>query len=51
MATQIAATPIVTGKYAKEILKSIKKQPSAASKKNGQDLINFLKISSRRGSS
>ncbi|EFM10714.1 hypothetical protein PaecuDRAFT_2626 [Paenibacillus curdlanolyticus YK9] len=49
MATQIAATPIVTGKYAKEILKSIKKQPSAASKKNGQDLINFFKNFESKG--
>ncbi|WP_158082353.1 hypothetical protein [Paenibacillus ferrarius] len=49
MATQIAATPIVTGKKAREIMKSIKNQPSEKSKKNGQALIDFFKSFETKG--
>jgi uncharacterized protein YneF (UPF0154 family) len=49
MATQIAATPIITGKRAREMIKASKKKPSEKSKANAQTFIDFFKKFESKG--
>jgi hypothetical protein len=49
MATQIAATPTLTGNDAKRLLNSLKKKPSVTAKKNAEELVTFFESFEKKG--
>lgn len=44
MATQIAVTPILYGKYAKAVYEEVSKKPTERSKDNGKKLLDFFNL-------
>lgn len=49
VATQLAPTPVITGKEAKKILEAAKKQPSETAKANASKLIQFFNSIEKKG--